>query len=331
MPHCRRLLTVLGLLCCAGVAPAGELGHYAAGLSNVRDYFLPPPDIYYLQYNYLYTTNRLNNRDGDRIDTLTHTGPAGTTTVGLDVDVDIVAIAPVLIWSTEHKFLGARYGAYVAPSFANNSLQGALSISRDGTFIDGSLDRSGGSSEFGFGDPLVVPVWLDWSGKHYDLATSYGVYAPIGEDGISLDFWTHQFQLAGAWYPWEHRGTAVTLAGTYEIHGDMEGKDLTPGDRFTLDWGISQYVPFNKDMTWLGEIGILGYAQWQVERDSGSDVRQLPNRSLDAKDEAYAAGLQLGLTYVPAKSSLTLRFENEFHSEARFEGLNLVMTFVKGF
>ena len=94
-------------------------------------------------------------------------------------------------------------------------------------------------------------------------------------DNIGLGFWTHQLQAAGAWYPFENRGTAVTLAGTYEIHHEMEDRDLTPGERFTLNWGVSQYLPLTKDQTWLAEIGASGYSQWQVAEDSGSDVPQI--------------------------------------------------------
>ena len=35
--------------------------------------------------------------------------------------------------------------------------------------------------------------------------------------------------------------------GTYEIHHDKDGVDITPGDRFSLDWGVSQYLPINED------------------------------------------------------------------------------------
>jgi hypothetical protein len=30
--------------------------------------------------------------------------------------------------------------------------------------------------------------------------------------------------------------------------------DITPGDRFSLDWGISQYLPINEDETVLAEL-----------------------------------------------------------------------------
>ncbi|MGH8555223.1 MAG: transporter, partial [Gammaproteobacteria bacterium] len=86
---------------------------------------------------------------------------------------------------------------------------------------------------------------LGWSGKHYDVLAAYGFYAPTGEEDIGLDFWTHQLQLAGTWYPFDDKGTAVMVASTYEIHHEKEDQDLTPGSRFTLNWGISQYLPLN--------------------------------------------------------------------------------------
>ena len=99
---------------------------------------------------------------------------------------------------------------------------------------------------------------------------------PTGDEGIGLEFWTNQFQLAGAWYPFENRGTAVTLAGTYEIQSEMEDKDRSHrGIGSRLNWGVSQYLPLTKDQTWLAELGASGYSQWQVEEDSGADVRQI--------------------------------------------------------
>jgi len=73
------------------------------------------------------------------------------------------------------------------------------------------------------------------------------------------------------------------LAGTYEIHHEKDDADITPGDRFSLDWGISQFLPLNKDQTLLGELGIAGYSQWQVDvdEDSGSNVIQ----ALNVKDK----------------------------------------------
>ena len=252
----------------------------------------------------------------------------------VDPDIDVFALSPTFIWVSPWRVLGARYGAYIAPSFADSSAQVSLSVARSGRFLDGGFSRSlEADTGMGVGDLFVQPLWLGWSGKHYDVSAGYGFYAPTGDEGIGLEFWTNQFQLAGAWYPFENRGTAVTLAGTYEIQSEMEDKDLTPGDRVSLNWGVSQYLPLTKDQTWLAELGASGYSQWQVEEDSGADVRQISrlNVQLNAKDEVHAAGIQAGLTFVPWKAALTVRYQWEFGAEARFEGENLVVTLVKGF
>jgi hypothetical protein len=270
-----------------------------------------------------------------RVGTLSRTGPLGTTrTVTVDADIDVYALVPTFVWVSHWQVLGARYAAFIATPFADNSAQVNLSRARADTFLDREFSTSlEADTDFGFGDLFVQPVWLGWSGKHYDIAAGYGFYAPTGEDGLSLEFWEHQLQVAGTWYPFDQRGTAVTLAGTFEINHEREDADITPGERFALNWGISQYLPLNKERTWLAEIGTSGYSQWQVEEDSGSDVPQIRrlNLQLDAKDEVHAAGIQAGLTFVPWKAALTVRYQWEFEPRPRFEGeKNLVVTLAKG-
>ncbi|MGH8569591.1 MAG: hypothetical protein ACREXU_16690 [Gammaproteobacteria bacterium] len=76
----------------AGGVSAGELGHYAPGLMNIRDFFVPEPGFYYAQYNYFYSTDTLKNRNGDEVKSLTRSGPLGTTTASVDVDVDVFVL-----------------------------------------------------------------------------------------------------------------------------------------------------------------------------------------------------------------------------------------------
>ncbi|MGH8610063.1 MAG: hypothetical protein ACREX9_22440, partial [Gammaproteobacteria bacterium] len=47
----------------AGGVSAGELGHYAPGVPNIRDFFVPEPGFYYIQYHYLYSTDTLKDRN----------------------------------------------------------------------------------------------------------------------------------------------------------------------------------------------------------------------------------------------------------------------------
>jgi hypothetical protein len=142
------------------------------------------------------------------------------------------------------------------------------------------------SSTFGLGDIFVQPVWLGWGGKHWDAAFGYGVYAPTGryeggaDDNLGLGFWGHQLQATGAWYPFENRATAFVLTGTYEIHGNIEDADVTPGDRVTVNGGVSQCLPATPDMTWLFEVGVSGSSQWEIEEDRAPTPR--PSRPATA-------------------------------------------------
>jgi len=56
-----------------------------------------------------------------------------------------------------------------------------------------------------------------------------------------------------------NKATAVVAALTYELNGEKQGFDLTPGDNLTLSWGLSQLLPLKKDMSLLLEIGPAGY------------------------------------------------------------------------
>jgi hypothetical protein len=322
------LALLLGLVLSTGTTHGAEIGHYVPGLLNIRDFAMPQPGLYGVFYNYFYTSDRLNDGNGDEITavTLAPLGGPGVT-LGVDVDVDVYALVPTLIWVSPWKLLGAKYGAFLAPSFGNASVGAALTTGT-GRGVDAE------TSQFALGDLFMQPLWLGWTLRHWDVALGYGFYAPVGKydtstvtlprgatvtataaDNIGLGFWTHQVQGAVTWYPWAHKATAVLAALTYEIHGDKEDFDLTPGQNLTWNWGISQFLPLRKDQHLLLEVGLAGYSSWQLTDDSGSDAR-----NPDVHDEVHAVGGQLGLTYVPWVASLNVRYFGEFAAQDRFQG-----------
>jgi len=320
------------------VAHASEIGHYGGGLFNIRDFFVPPPGLYGAVYNYWYSTDRINNSHGNKINSVTINPPGGGAgvTASVDVNVDMYVVAPMLMWTTDINPLGIRYGAAIAPSFANANLDAALSAAggRGGSVENGS---------FGVGDLFVQPVWLGKSLPHWDFALAYGFYAPIGKydtgtvtvqgigpvktesiDNIGYGFWTHQFQGSIAWYPMTNRATAVVAALTYEKNGEKEDFDLTPGDNLTLNWGISQFLPLKKDMTLLLEVGPAGYDTWQITEDSGSDAS-------NTRDQVHGVGGQLGIIYTPWMLSVTAHGYYEFYAEDRFQGQSFGISIARKF
>ncbi len=212
------------------VAQAADIGHYDGGILNIRDYFMPEqPGIYGAVYNYYYTTDRLNNGNGDKISSVNINTPSGPVKLGLDVDLNMYALFPTLIWVSPCEILGAKYGGYIAPSFANLSLDAKLTIADE---VAGRIQ----DSSFAMGDLFVQPVWLDWGLEHWEFSLGYGFYAPVGrynlqkatlpggasfplqsKNNIGLGFWTQQVQGGIAWYPMTNKATAVTSALTYEV------------------------------------------------------------------------------------------------------------------
>ena len=335
-------VVVFSVLLAASTAPAAwaaEIGHFAPGVLGIRDFAMPAPGFYLVVYNYLYSTDRLNDADGNSIDAVTiRPGPGPGVTLDLDVDVDVYAVAPTFIWVSPWKLLGAQYGAYVSPTFGNTSIGASLATST-------GSGRSVEDSQFGLGDWFVQPLWLGWTKSHWDFAFGYGFYAPTGEydtetislplvgpltveaaDNIGLGFWTHQLQGATTWYPWTDRRMAAAGALTYETHGEKDDFDLTPGDVLTLNWGVSQYLPLREDQSLLLEVGPAGYSSWQVSVDSGTAAASSP-----VKDEVHAAGLQAGLTHVPWNAVLTFHYLYEFEAKDRFQGESLGLNFALKF
>jgi hypothetical protein len=320
-------------------AQASEIGHYAGGFYNIRDFFVPEKSGFYgALYNYGYTTNRLNNGSGDKIDSITFNNPTGgrDVTVGVSMNVDMYVLATTLMWVSDWKPLGAKYAALIAPSFANASLNAALS-----TILGRGAEFS--VSSFDVGDMFIQPIWLDWEFKHFDVTLAYGLYAPIGKyhiqnattpigvpvrgespSNIGYGFWTHQFQSAVAWYPFEHKGTAVTAALTYELHDQKKGFDLTPGENLTLNYGVSQFLPLTDDHNVMLELGVAGFSSWQISNDTGSAANPI-------KDQLHAVGGQLGLAYVPLQLGLTAHYFSEFSAKDRFQGQSFGISLAKKF
>jgi hypothetical protein len=108
---------------------------------------------------------------------------------------------------------------------------------------------------------------------------------------------------------------------TYEIHGEKNDFDLTPGDNLTLNWGISQFLPLTKDQKLLLELGPAGYSSWQITDDTGRDAR-----NGDVHDQVHAVGGQLGLAYVPWNAALNFKYFYEFAAEDRFQGQALTLS-----
>lgn len=314
--------------CSAGVS------HFLPGMMNIRD-FLVPEKVGFYTALYLgnYSTSELADKNGNRIETANFRAtkslgpgiPVGASiSAAIDTNVDMYLIAPTFVWNTGYKILGADFAMLMSIPFANTSVGASLDtvtnirLANRATSLNQQLSVD--DSAFTISDIFVQPLMLGWHGKHYDVSTAYGFYAPSGKYSVDdaantgLGFWGHQFQLAGAFYPFEHKGTALMLSGTYEVNHETQDKDFTQGGHFTLNWGISQFLPITDAV--LLEVGPAGYSQWQVEDNQGNDQSSF----LNSPNQVHAVGGQIGLAFPKAETQLTFHYLTEYEAESRFRG-----------
>ncbi|ABV36379.1 Protein involved in meta-pathway of phenol degradation-like protein [Shewanella sediminis HAW-EB3] len=256
-------------------------GHYAPAIANIRDLTVPDQaGFVYEQYNFYYTSDTLIASSGKEV----------------SGDLSSGGIAPLFLWVTDREVMGARYSFYFNPVYLSNDL-------------DGEEDQ-------GLGDLYIQPVWLSWLNKSYDVTLGIGVYAPVGNEDVTLDMWTTQFQLAGYYYMMD-QASALMLAATYEIHSEVDETKVTPGDHLTIEYGWSQYF------TQQFEVGIRGYSQWQMQRDdlpsNLNNLNQLLGTDIGNKSEVHGVGIQAAYWF-NNQWNLAFNYAKEYSAESRFEG-----------
>ena len=92
---------------------------------------------------------------------------------------------------------------------------------------------------------------------------------------------------------------------------------MTPGQYWTVDWGIS------KSVTKTMELGLSGYHQ-MATTSAGNDP------SGDAKDHATALGPEVTFAFPNRMFFVTGRYLFEVDATNRPEGSTIVVTFTKG-
>ena len=292
------------LLLAAGPTAAQEGSHYLPGAFNIQDFAVPPvPGVYAQLFATHYRTSTFKNRDGDEVTSIT----VGDQTVPVEVDVKVFALTPTVYWIAPWKILGADFGVVASVPLQNTDVGAALP--RRGIEVD--------DATFGIGDLLIQPVLLGWHPGRVDLMAGYFFYAPTGRyekgerDNVGLGYWTHSAQGSVVYRGGPNRLWTIAGMATYDVHTNKEDEDLTPGDTFAAEWGVSKILPGP-----LLEIGVAGYSQWQVSDDSGDDVTRDP----EIHDRVHGIGPQLSWTSQSQRVNVAFRWLWEFGARDRFEG-----------
>lgn len=267
--------------------------HYVPGVEGLKAASLAPPGFYLRDYNAFYTAGRYNQPNGHK--------------AAMDFDAFVYANVIRGIWVSDWEVLGG--------SFVMDAL---VPLQYTDLKVNGRKD-----SEFGLGDICFEPAIIAWHGSQWDAVLGYSLWAPTGgsrpgsaEPGKG--FWGHMITAGGTVYFDAEKTWALSLLNRYEINQEEEDTDITPGNQWTLEWGISKSLKPTID------VGLVGYYQLQTTEDSGTG-------SSNERDQVLAFGPEVSM-FCPNMGLLTsLRYNYEVLAKDRPQGQTIVLTLTKVF
>jgi hypothetical protein len=270
---------------------AQDLGHKLPGLIGLDAGKAPEPGFYLVDRLVSYRADQIRDRRGDVI-----------PVEGLRLRVHANGFG--VAWAIELPELATRASVTIAAPLVDVRL---------------NSDRPEASVErFGLGDVFIQPLKLGWRRARFDAVTSYGLYVPTGEspaaggEGVSNGQFTHEFAGGGTYYFDEGRRGYATALASYQLNQRKQGVDITRGDVVQVQGGVGMSV-LNRRL----DVGIVGYALWQVRDDRGADV---PAALRGARDEAYGLGPEIVLSLSPLPARLRLRYERDLAVKSRPKG-----------
>jgi hypothetical protein len=288
------LVLAVSLASLPGILQAQPSAHYVPGAEGIKGASLPPPGFYIRDYNYFYWADQLNDSSGNK------NGPA-------DLKTFTYANLPRVIWITDTKFLGGFVG-----------VDGFLPL----VYHQLSLKPSYSSDTFGVGD-FFAEGTLSWHVKQFDFSVGSGVDAPTGDSPTSpgpsttpgSGYWTFMQTAGATWYIDEEKTWAVSALNRFEFNTEQRDTHITPGDAYTLEWGVS------KTVAKVVDLGMVGYYQQQV---TGNSDRSPLNR-------VAAVGPEVNVAFPKPMLFVSLRYNYEFMAESRAQGNAVTLILTKRF
>ena len=232
--------TMLFLILCGAASPlwAQQKGQWVPGQFGLNAGVIPDPGFTYANLALSYSAGQLNNSNGNAF-------PGITGTYSFWVDENII------YWVPKHKFLGGYFMPYVALNYASGELVADITLGETNLAVPG-VDQA---------LPTCTSSRLTsgWHfGKRVDFNAGYSFTAPTGRftqgasNNVGSGYWGNDITSGTTLYITKNQGTTANLATAWEIHGQKDGTNITPGQAFTIEWGFGQVLPLKKDIEQIG-------------------------------------------------------------------------------
>ncbi|HEY9805824.1 MAG TPA: transporter, partial [Candidatus Obscuribacterales bacterium] len=177
------------------------------------------------------------------------------------------------------------------------------------------------------------PINLGWKLKKADVKVAYGFVAPTGKfdefgsDTTTTDYWGHEITFASTIYLDKTKLTQFSFNTNWEFHQKKRHEDLKVGNNMTLEAGVGKIFVKNQGKQLL-QFGVIGYSEFQLTNDSGTEV---PPLTANNKDRVFAIGPEFGVILPTKKFNFLARVLPEFGARNRTQGVTVVFAIGKSF
>ena len=337
--HCLALaLTTLGVLLVAPATTYAQHGNWLLGSNGLLGGSQAPEGIYYQNIFSYYNASGSATLDASHTRTLEIFGHdvlnlTLNAKLSLKADLDTYVDQNIIGMTSPFKLFGANYGFLVDVPFAQVTGSGTASLDVGGD-LRGIFDRNftasrtfeatrSNTASFNISDMYVEPINLGWHLARFDIVASFGFFAPTGNYtssqaiNLGLGRWGETFGLGAVAYLDEAKTWSVSAVTHYLTHQTQQGVDERVGDDLALEWGVGKTFRPASWAPWVVQLdtGVVGYAQWQVTDNRGSDI-PLPLRGI--KSNIFAVGPEIAATTKIGR--FFARYEFEFGAQNAPEG-----------
>jgi hypothetical protein len=292
------LLFLVLLTLATSMLQAQQKGQWVPGQAGLNAGIVPEPGITVANLTLNYSADTLTDASGNPI-------------AGLTGNYEFWLPLTAVYYVPKANFLGGRVAFAAILPVAN----GSLTVPQFGL--------AGGG--YGYADTWVQPFTLGWHFNRADTYVAYAFVAPTGRytaganDNVGSGYWGQNIVTGTTFYLTKNKGTTLNLTTDWEIHSSKRGTDLTPGQAFTMEWGLGQTLPLAKDFSKLLQIGVTGYDQWQVTDNGGTIGLGIP-ASILPKYSVHAIGFQTNFLLPKKNLNFSFKYLPEYSATAHSQG-----------
>jgi hypothetical protein len=289
-------------------AAEGATSVYLLGSKQDMAGTLPPPGVYVVDTNYVYSGRTNVNLD-----------VAGLTLSG-GVKADAYYKIPTLLWVTPGQVLGGNFALSITTPIGWKDVSAGATLTGPG---GGTLSAGLHDTDAAFGDPLVGASFGWHEGTlHYSMNALYN--APLGfwkvGNASNIGFNRSALDFTPA-FTWLDPRIGLELSAAAGVTFNFENPDTNykTGNEFHLEWAAKQH--FSQTFS----LGLVGYHYSQFTGDSGSGARLG-----DFKGRVTALGPSMNYTFNLGQIPVTtnLKYMREFDVKNRLEGDVGFLTFI---